>query len=386
MTAQILLADLNNNISLAHLPALFRSFAVDSAVLAKEGHILLHTSAAKHYIPISKSKPFDTYSHLANTLSNAEQQTSAQFFLTNDEILIRNLLKIRERLRQIAGDATERQQAVLTLLEKSFLPDANDYGRARLLEHAKSAGFIIPDYATATSWETAEALVMDLPKPFYLKVSFEAGGIGVARIENDDDYSKASHFMRTTCVQPDAECPIVFQQPVSGQELTLNFSAWNGTLLAYDVLMPLTRHQDTGPSCVLQSLYRPHWEPYLKSLVQNIGYSGFGGLDVFEQDPATVPTAIEVNLRPPHGLQVSRHIKSTLVSRFSHCLLNGETPEIDQCHYDHEKTVAIFPDEVFRDPKSIYLEECPVCIPWDDPSLCAKLFELATMKNKMTRS
>ncbi|WP_169544673.1 hypothetical protein [Sneathiella aquimaris] len=382
MTAQILLADFNNNISLSHLPALFRASAVESAVLAKEDHILLHTNAAKHYISIPKSAPFDTFSELANTFSSAERQTNAQFFLTNDEILIRNLLKIRDRLRHMSVDGTERQKAVLALLERSFLADTNNYGRARLLEHAKKAGFIIPDYATAASWEAAEALVKDLPKPFYLKVSFEAGGIGVARIENDDDYSKASHFMHTTCVQPDAGCPIVFQQPVSGQELTLNFSAWNGTLLGYDVLKPLTRHRDTGPSCVLQSLYRPHWAPFLKALVKNIGYSGFGGLDVFEKDPKTAPTAIEVNLRPPHGLQISRHIKSNLISRFSHCLLTGELPEIDQCHHNHTKTVAIFPDEVFRDPKSIYLEEYPVCIPWDDPTLCEKLFELAAMKSK----
>jgi len=365
----LLFIDFQNNHSLARLPALFRQYAVPCSVLAPENRILCQCGTASHLLKIPEDKLPETLGGLAHLMAFALGKTNADFLLTNDENLLKNLLSVRELLRHQPNELSKNLQAVLSLLERSFLPKTTYYSRPYLLETAKQSGFQTPAYKSITGWAELEAIKSECSYPSYFKLSFEAGGNGVIYAKNEEELSKGIKKLKGYAVSPDENHPLVIQQPVAGQEFTINFAAWKGRLLGYDVLQPVQRMADRGPSTVVKSVYRPAWMDALSSLVGQLGFSGFGGLDVIEQEDNVIPSVIEVNLRPTHGLQASTEFSSPLLQLFAE-QLKGQVPVIKQpVHQQTERTVALFPDEYLRDKNSPYLAANPVCIPWNDPKL-----------------
>ncbi len=316
---------------------------------------------------------------MANTLSRAIQETKPDFLLTSDEILIRNLLQLRHVLRSQKEPLRDIQQDVLSLLEKSLPPSDQVYSREHTLSVAAKAGFPIPKFATAHSWEALKTQKVDFPT--YLKLSFEAAGVGVAFAQSKEELDKASFKLEQECMQPNERYPILLQEPASGDELTISFSAFEGDLLSYDVYRPIAKRHKKGPASVIQPLYRPGWEPALRSLVKKLEYSGLGGLDIFEQEGTTLPTVIEVNLRPTHSLQTAMQTGSEILSSFAD-QLTGRYNRPKTSHPELKQTVALFPDEYQRDPDSPHLNKGPVAIPWNDRRLTGYLMKMAGLHGK----
>ncbi len=377
--AHILFIDLHNNLSLAHLPSLFLSIDVKSSVLAFKGRVLLYSSAASNRYQFPENALRGPIKLIANTLSRVIHETKPDFILTSDEILIRNLLKLRHLLRSQKGPLRNIQQDVLSLLEKSLPTSDQVYSRENNITLAAKAGFPIPKYAAANSWETLKTQRVDFPT--YLKLSFEGAGIGVAFVQSRETLDKAASRLERECMQPNEQYPILLQQPVIGQELTVSFSAFKGNLLSYDVYRPVAKRHKNGPASVIETLYRPNWESPLRSLVQHLGYSGFGGLDVFEQEGTALPTVIEVNLRPTHSLQTTLQTGSQVLSSFAD-QLTGRRDLPKTSHPELKQVVALFPDEYVRDPDSPYLNKGPVAIPWNDRQLSGYLMRLANLNGK----
>ncbi|MEH6497433.1 MAG: hypothetical protein V7740_16940, partial [Pseudomonas marincola] len=137
----------------------------------------------------------------------------------------------------------------------------------------------------------------------------------------------------------------------------------------YIVARPLETLFENGPSTVVENLYRPDWAEPMAALVKKLQFTGFGGVDMFEISEKTLPTVIEVNLRPTHTVPSSSILGNDLVSLFYN-RLNGGTEKVTEVqHNSHEKIIAIFPEEVMRDKNSPYLKSVPVDICWEDKGL-----------------
>ena len=365
--ANILFLDMFANAGLARLPQLLSREGNQCSALAFEGKLLLRTAALQHRFTFPDGARLGPMKKMAAALANALKVSHPDFLITSDEVLIRNLTALRQNLRNNSNHNIPIQKAVLHLLEVSLPSDQAVFKRPRNAEELRKAGFQTPDHFSITDWSRASGQAEEFGYPFFLKQSFEAGGTGVAEISDPSSLNKEIKKICDTGLIIGEANPVIGQRIVSGQEITVNFAAWEGRLLGYDVIQALKRRSDNGPSSVVQIISRPELETPIRRLIQNLNYSGFGGLDMFENNNAALPLVIEANFRPTHSLQVSPQLKSSLIRRFSNALNRTEDPPINVPANIVGNTAAIFPDEFLRDRNSPYLANYPTNVPWDDP-------------------
>ncbi|MEH6404630.1 MAG: hypothetical protein V7750_14725, partial [Sneathiella sp.] len=313
--ANILFLDMFANTGLARLPQLLSREGNQCSALAFEGKLLLRTSALQHRFTFPEGAKLGSMKKMAAALANALRVSRPDVLITSDEVLIRNLNALRQNLRNNSSQNVPIQKAVLHLLEASFPSDQTVYKRTRNTEELRKAGFQTPDHFSITDWSQASGQAAGFGYPFFLKQSFEAGGTGVAEISDSYALEAEINKIRTSGINIGDENPVIGQRVVTGLEVTVNFAAWEGKLLGYDVIKVLKRQSGNGPSSVVQVLSRPEWELPISRLIQNLNYSGFGGLDMFEDGHSPSPIVIEANFRPTHSLQVSPQLKSSLIQK-----------------------------------------------------------------------
>ncbi len=368
------------NTSLARLPQLFKNEGVGGSGLAFDGKILLQTDAIENRFIFPEGALVGSMKKMAGTLAFAQQQCKPDFLLTNDEVLIKNLLRLRRNLQSGGDHLNEAQRELLLLLEKSLLPKDEIYGRSTSLQIAEKSGFNIPEGTVAYSSAQVKEEATRFGFPFYLKRNFEGGGFGVHHITSEENLRTtiSSHFSSNII---DDNNPILLQKPCHGTEFTINFAAWNGKLLGYEVIQSLEKVRENGPSSVVQTVYRPNWEGMIQELVKHTYYTGFGGLDIFEGSYSDIPEVIEINFRPTQSLQMALQLNSTLISAFSECLLGKPANDVKAClHKDENRIATIFPDELVRDKNSFYALNTPSNIPWNDPKLLSEFLRKLKIK------
>lgn len=367
--AHILFVDMHANTSLARLPELFKNAGVNCSGLAFEEKILLQTNALENRYIFPKGARVGTMRNMATALSSAQQHCNPDFLLTNDEVLIKNLLKLRKNLRSGDDNLNATQRALLVLLENSMLLEDNNYERAVTLQLAAKSGFKTPDSLLVNSAAQLTSEAKQFGYPFYLKRNFEGGGFGVFHVSSEKTLNTViSKHLSSEGIH--STNPVLMQKPSNGIEFTINFAAWKGKLLGYEVIQSLEKIRENGPSSVVQTVYRPAWEGMINKLVKQAHYTGFGGLDVFEENVGDIPNVIEVNFRPTQSLQMALQLNSTLISTFSGYLKGKRTEDVKtSIHRDNNKIAAIFPDELVRDKGSLNAVNLPSNVPWNDPTL-----------------
>lgn len=358
------------NTSLARLPALFKDAGVQSSGLAFKDKILHQTNALNNRYLFPEGALSGSLHKMANAMAHAQQHCQPDFLISNDEVFIRNALKLLNNLKLSNNQLNKTQQDFINLLDRSFVADNAFYGRVKNLDLATKSGFRTPDSFAATSFEELKTKTQAFGYPFYLKQDFEAGGAGVFLISNAQDLLKAIEALSKIPNQFNKDNPLLAQRPTTGTEYTVNFASWKGELLGYDVIQPLQKIKSNGPSSVVKTLYRPAYEGKLRALVREIDFSGFGGLDIFERNNGENPDVIEINLRPTHSLQLAVQLGSHLIQKFANRL--NDTPDQDSIniiHEDKSQIATVFPDELHRDINSHYAATTPSNIPWNDSRL-----------------
>lgn len=358
------------NTSLARLPALFKDAGVQSSGLAFKDKVLHQTNALNNRYVFPQGALSGSVHKMANAMAHAQQHCQPDFLISNDEVFIKNALKLRRNLKSLFNQLNNDQSNFLSLLERSFATDDTLYGRVKNLELVAKVGFNTPDSFSAASFDDLRSSTEAFGYPYYLKQDFEGGGMGVSLITNDQDLHTALTALSKIPGQFSETNPLLAQRPTTGTEFTVNFASWQGELLGYDVIQPLQKTKQNGPSSVVKTLYRPAYEDKLRALVRELDYSGFGGLDVFENGNQEIPDVIEINLRPTHSLQLAVQLGSHLIQKFANRL--NDTPDQDSIsiiHEDKSQVATVFPDELHRDINSQYAVTTPSNIPWNDSRL-----------------
>ncbi|GLQ06401.1 hypothetical protein [Sneathiella chinensis] len=369
---KILFADMHNNSSLALMPSLFREAGSACFGLSFPHSLLAHSTLLDRHFTFPPGARTGTMRGMVRGLLDALKGGEPDFLLTNDELFIRNLLAARRHLRLQKDRLPPDGARLLALLETSLVTNDDFFTRPGSQDAARTAGFPVLDSFTADSWQAIKAQAPHFGYPFYLKLSFESGGQGVFWLTGPEDLSAVMGKCDQANIHPAPDAPALAQKAAPGQEVSISFSAWRGTLLGYEVYIPLKKAWKNGPTSVLKTTFRPHWAEPLRALVSRLDYTGFGGLDVMEtsSSPSSLPTVIEVNLRPTHSLQMGRQTGSPLIPRFAASLRQG-SPAVDEgpLHTQNHATLTVFPSELQRDRHSQYLYTCPGNVPWDDPGL-----------------
>lgn len=338
-----------------------------------EEGVLLKSLALSGRLQYPKDVRQHSFAMMAGNLYGVVTKWQPDWMLVGDDSTIRNLLEIQKRLNETGKSDGEQQQKIRKFLDANLL-DFDCYTRIGQMEYIKKSGFPVPDYRQIDRNEDIAAAYEALGGTCYFKLSFESGGLGLAKFESREDIAPALKKIKVEAINPSHHFPAILQAETGGRELVVSFAAWKGKLLGYLVIDVIEKAYETGPSSVVKSVHRPEWRKPLEKLVKSMKFSGFGGLDVMEQDKGELPHVLEINARATHTLSQSRHLGMDLIARF-YKALNGEKQKLDENNITavSDKICAIFPQELYRDIRSPYITDGVFDVPWEDPPLMLSL-------------
>ncbi len=206
----------------------------------------------------------------------------------------------------------------------------------------------------ARSWEQAEQSFRALQAPPLLKQAMER-----ALLHLDTKLVRAALFRRRSTVNAQAF--------VSGQDATSLIACWKGEVLGelhFEVLQEKHRH---GPATVVRLIENSEMSAAAGKIVRRLGISGFCGFDFVIEERTGDAYLLEMNPRVTQvahlALGPGRDLPAALYAVLTGTALKTSTSVTDQ------KTIALFPQEWLRSPKSPYLESAYHDVPWGEPDL-----------------
>ncbi len=104
-----------------------------------------------------------------------------------------------------------------------------------------------------------------------------------------------------------------------------------------------------------------------RRMIRGLGAHGFIGFDFMIEYETDAAYLLECNPRPIQTGHLGARIGIDLCASLAAALQDTLPPRVSDAQ---EKTISLFPQEWFRDPGSIYLQNPDVVdVPWDDPGL-----------------
>ena len=152
----------------------------------------------------------------------------------------------------------------------------------------------------------------------------------------------------------------------------------NGEVLAAVYAEVIRSKGQTGPATVVHVLEHPQMAHAVETMVRRLDLSGFvgfdfvlgpGGASLIELNPRATPTC---HLATVDGLDLSAALSASLRNR------PRRKPKAAQS----SRVVALFPQEMLRDPASGFLTGSHHDVPWQSPELVA-LGMQATVRNPL---
>jgi ATP-grasp in the biosynthetic pathway with Ter operon len=118
----------------------------------------------------------------------------------------------------------------------------------------------------------------------------------------------------------------------------------------------------------LRFVRSPETEAYTETLCEAFGISGFCNVQfVLDQDGRAY--LLEINRRIVTHMHMGERVGADLAAAMAR-QLRGLPPALRvEPPSESGPSVAIFPREWLRDPRSRWLREYPSDVPWDDPAL-----------------
>jgi hypothetical protein len=154
---------------------------------------------------------------------------------------------------------------------------------------------------------------------------------------------------------------------VAGHEATSTIACWKGTVLASLHFEVLRKCNAAGHATVVRLIDHPEITTAVEKIVRRMGLSGFCGFDFMLEASTGHAYLIEIN---PRSTQVG-HITLGAGHDLPAALYGAVTgqPVRVSAPVTANDTIAIFPHEWARDPKSEYLRTGYHDVPWDTPEL-----------------
>lgn len=296
-------------------------------------------------------------------------------------------------LHRLAADRSPEGAPLAATLARSLgaiaaRPDA--LGKRAINGRAAALGIPVPSQLV-TAWpHEARAFARRVGYPVVLKKDNTYGGIGVRRCDGDADLlggwlwlqarsrigrgaARAIGLAGRGLAGPligrlgQAATPLIAQPFLSGPLAFRSFVADQGRVLA-----GLTGVAETvdpppfGASSVVRFVDHPGIEQATASLVADLGLSGFGGIDFILDDATGEAQLLELNPRVTPICHLGRALGVDLCAAL-HALATG-APVPAQASVT-ERVVALFPNELQRDPGAALLATASHDMPLDDPDV-----------------
>ena len=266
------------------------------------------------------------------------------------------------------------------------------YCRQDVMDIARKGGLRVPDGVSTPSLENAQAWFATRAGPAVMKTDGSWGGREVRVVHDPAEVESAWHQLTT----PPSPSQIVkrlivdrdpwplrdrtrqrrpavsIQDFVSGRPATASVACLDGDVLAPTMSEVVVSTRATGPSTVLRVVDHPEMEAAVAGMVKVFRLSGLVGFDFVVEDATGHAYLIELN---PRATQTS-HLHSAAgidpLSTLKSALCRGNAPPPTIPPYP-EGLVALFPQEMRRDPNSPYLLTAFHDVPWDAPDYVARV-------------
>ena len=299
-----------------------------AAVCPSEGPMAVSTAVQQRYL-FSRQQP-----PTLPLLRQAFEDWQPARVLPMDDAAV---LLLR-RLMQMQPPLPAAQQALLTAggarpVEQSDWLDKH-CGNTR----ARDLGLAVPDWLLLPPGSTQMEPLRRLGLPLLAKPAIGYGGIGLRRIERNEQLEELRGSPRA----------LLLQREVSGSTWACGFYAEQGRLLAALCAEKERVHPAPyGPSSRLRITAQPALRAATARLLAANHYTGFGSLDAQIDDQGQV-WFLELNPRPSPFLHLGAHAGPDLAAALA-AVLRGEDyvePALRQPSW----SVALYPQERLRDP------------------------------------
>lgn len=344
--------------------------------LCPSGHPLSTTSAAQCIY---------TFRGLAavSSVKAAIEKSQPTILIPCDDTAVNHVYKLYRREAQQGGI----EGAVCALIERSLgNPAAFPVieSRTAFANLASEEGIRTPDTETLCDVNQLMTWTERVGFPAVIKADGTSGGDGVRVVSNMDEAERAFRKLQappllaralkraivdrdTTLVWPSLlrkSFNVSGQSFVRGREATTTLACWKGSVLASLHFEVVSKSNATGPSTVLRLIDNPEMALAAEKIVRRLGLSGLIGFDFMLEDATGNAYLIEIN---PRSTQVG-HLSLGPGRNLPVALWRAVTglPTQDPPAVTEKDTIALFPFEWLKNPKSPFLFSGYHDVPWDE--------------------
>ena len=259
--------------------------------------------------------------------------------------------------------------------------------RAAFMELAREEGVRVPQTAVLKSAEGVSSWIERAGLPTVLKADGTSGGDGVRIVRSENE---AQHAFRKLQAPPllarafkrallDQDRTLVWpsllrhrptvsaQALVVGHEATSTVACWKGTVLASLHFEVIRKCKAAGHATVVRLIDNPEISSAVEKVVRRMGLSGLCGFDFMLEASTGHAYLIEINPRSTQVGHITLGAGRDLPTAF-YGAVSGHPGRVSPTVTEND-TIALFPHEWARDPKSEFLRTGYHDVPWDAPEL-----------------
>lgn len=285
--------------------------------------------------------------------------------------------------------APGRGSSELIALMRRSLGDPTSFGivrcRSELMAFSKSEGIAVPDTAVVSTRHELRGLLDKAHYPKVLKVDGSWGGLGIRIVSDEGEADRcfvelsyqsnwrmvAKKSVKELTIKPlrrhltSTTPAITLQQYIHGRPANRALFCQEGRVLAGLSVEAVRTLTETGPATVVRIIEHPEITETAAHLVSRLGLSGFVGFDFILEEATNRAFLIELNARPTSICHLvpsqDRDLIGALAMELSGFPRRGLTDLIK------DPLIALFPQELWRDPQSPYLRSAHHDVPWEEP-------------------
>ena len=378
---QVLIVATTHWISTARLAMSLSALGCRVDLMAPAEHPALATEAIHQhhrYLPLMPM----------SGLRRALRSSRPDLLLLADEL---SFLLVEELAQWAQANEGSEAVAIVALLRRSFgnlesLPLTRS--RIALLETAELAGVSIPLTAPLRNRADVLRVAEEMPGPWMLKADSTWGGFGVRKVDDHDDLNatwrslqRPLDFLRSVkrgwsgkewghlnlWLRGDKR-DVIAQSFVQGTERTGLAVCRNGQISAAVCLEVEEVRYPNGPASIVRIVEDDAMQDSMYQTAASLGISGFCGFDFMLHAETGQRLLLEMNMRPTQLAHLPLGAGRDLCAAFVRDVL-GDTGVADRPNAAETGLVALFPQEVLRDPSGARLGGAFHDVPWAAPRL-----------------
>lgn len=333
---------------------------------------------------------------LRTALESATKRFQPALIISADEAAIQRIQALGRQARDFpATISADLSQLLMRSLSKPAQLD-NLMSKRRINEIAGALGIPVPRQAAITSAAEAEAFASIVGYPIVLKKEKTHGGMGVLLCRNAAEVVTNVFRLRASGQVRRGIAKLGIGTAAQVAPLRSALAAWPGSLLiaqeyiwgclAFRTIVANDGRElagfanvaervsppPFGSSSVVRSVDSPNMARATAMLTEELGLSGFAGIDFILERGSGRAVLLELNPRVTPTSHLGPRFGADLCAALRAELAGGRVGENQSSlSATVEGLVALFPAELMRDVSSAYLSSAYHDTPGDEPELIA---------------